>query len=56
MAPQEEIGETPHEGRKRPINEGKRPIKAMVLVDISVGCLMGYFRAEKIVKSVENWF
>ena len=30
---------------KRPINEGKRPIKAMVLVGISVGCLMGWFRA-----------
>ena len=30
---------------KRPINEGKRPIKAMVLVGISVGCLMGCFRA-----------
>ena len=30
---------------KRPINEGKRPIKAMVLVGVSVGCLMGCFRA-----------
>ena len=30
---------------KRPIKEGKRPIKAMVLVGISVGCLMGCFRA-----------
>ena len=30
---------------KRPSNEGKRPIKAMVLVGISVGCLMGCFRA-----------
>ena len=30
---------------KRPINEGKRPIKAKVLVGISVGCLMGCFRA-----------
>ena len=30
---------------KRPINEGKRPIKATVLVGISVGCLMGCFRA-----------
>ena len=30
---------------KRPINEGKRPIKAMVLVGISVGRLMGCFRA-----------
>ena len=30
---------------KRPINEVKRPIKAMVLVGISVGCLVGCFRA-----------
>ena len=30
---------------KRPINEGKRPIKAKVLVSVSVGCLMGCFRA-----------
>ena len=30
---------------KRPIKEGKRPIKAMVLVGISVGSLMGCFRA-----------
>ena len=30
---------------KRPINEGKRPMKAMVLVGISVGYLMGCFRA-----------
>ena len=30
---------------KRPINEGKWPIKAKVLVDVSVGCLMGCFRA-----------
>ena len=30
---------------KRPIKEAKRPIKAMVLVGISVGCLMGCFRA-----------
>ena len=30
---------------ERPIKEGKRPIKAMVLVGISVGCLMGCFRA-----------
>ena len=30
---------------KRPINEGRRPIKAMVLVGISVGGLMGCFRA-----------
>ena len=29
----------------RPINEGKRPIKAKVLVGVSVGCLMGCFRA-----------
>ena len=30
---------------KRPINEGKRPIKAKVLVGVSIGCLMGCFRA-----------
>ena len=30
---------------KRPINEGKRPIKAKVLVGVSVGSLMGCFRA-----------
>ena len=30
---------------KRPINEGKRPIKAKVLVGVSVGWLMGCFRA-----------
>ena len=30
---------------KRPIKVGKRPIKAMVLVGISAGCLMGCFRA-----------
>ena len=30
---------------KRPINEGKRPIKAKVLVGVSVGCLIGCFRA-----------
>ena len=30
---------------KQPINEGKRPIKAKVLVSVSVGCLMGCFRA-----------
>ena len=30
---------------KRPVNEGKQPIKAVVLVGISVGCLMGCFRA-----------
>ena len=30
---------------KRPINERKRPIKAKVLVGVSVGCLMGCFRA-----------
>ena len=30
---------------KRTINKGKRPIKAMVLVGISIGCLMGCFRA-----------
>ena len=28
---------------KRPINEGKRPIKAKVPVGVSVGCLMGCF-------------
>ena len=31
--------------RKRPIKEGKQPIKGMVLVGISVGCFMGCFRA-----------
>ena len=30
---------------ERPINEGKRPIKAKVLVGVSVGSLMGCFRA-----------
>ena len=30
---------------KRPINEGKPPIKAKVLVGVSVGSLMGCFRA-----------
>ena len=30
---------------KRPIKVGKRPIKAKVLVGVSVGCLMGCFRA-----------
>ena len=30
---------------KRAINEGKRPIKAKVLVGVSVGSLMGCFRA-----------
>ena len=30
---------------KRPIKVGKRPINPTVLVGISVGCLMGYFRA-----------
>ena len=30
---------------KRPINKGKRPIKAKVLVGVSVGCLIGPFRA-----------
>ena len=39
---------------KRPINEGKRPIKAMVLVGISVGCLMGCFRAPPPWTMVEN--
>ena len=31
--------------RRQPIKEGKRPIKDVVLVGISVGCLMGCFRA-----------
>ena len=30
---------------KRPIDERKRPIKAKVLFGVSVGCLMGCFRA-----------
>ena len=30
---------------KRPINKGKRPIEAKVLVGVSVGSLMGCFRA-----------
>ena len=30
---------------QRPINEGERPIKAKVLVGVSVGSLMGCFRA-----------
>ena len=30
---------------KRPINEGKRPVKGKVLVGVSVGSLMGCFRA-----------
>ena len=30
---------------KRPIDEGKRPIKAKVLVGVSIGSLMGCFRA-----------
>ena len=38
-------GRRPIKVGKRPIKEGKRPIKAMVLVGISVGCLMGCFRA-----------
>ena len=38
-------GKRPIKVGKRPIKEGKRPIKAMVLVGISVGCLMGCFRA-----------
>ena len=33
----------PIQDGKRLINEGKRPIKAKVLVGISVGCLMGCF-------------
>ena len=35
----------PIKAGKRPINERKRPIKAKVLVGVSVGCLMGCFRA-----------
>ena len=35
----------PNKVGKRPVNEGKRPIKAKVLVGVSVGCLMGCFRA-----------
>ena len=38
-------GKRPIKVGKRPIKEVKRPIKAMVLVGISVGCLMGCFRA-----------
>ena len=38
-------GKRPIKVGKRPSQEGKRPIKAMVLVGISVGCLMGCFRA-----------
>ena len=38
-------GKRPITVGKRPIKEGKRPMKAMVLVGISVGCLMGCFRA-----------
>ena len=38
-------GKCPIKVGKRPIKEGKLPIKAMVLVGISVGCLMGCFRA-----------
>ena len=38
-------GNRPIKVGKRPINEGKRPIKAKVLVGVSVGCLMGCFRA-----------
>ena len=38
-------GKRPIKVGKRPIKEGKRPIKAMVLVGISIGCLMGCFRA-----------
>ena len=38
-------GKRPIKVGKRPINEGKRPIKAKVLVGVSVGCLMGCFRA-----------
>ena len=35
----------PIKAGKRPMNEGKRPIKAKVLVGVSVGSLMGCFRA-----------
>ena len=38
-------GKRPIKVGKRPINEGKRPIKAKVLVGVSVGCVMGCFRA-----------
>ena len=38
-------GKRPIKVGKRPINEGKRPIKAKVLVGVSVGSLMGCFRA-----------
>ena len=38
-------GKRPIKVGKRPIKEVKRPIKAKVLVGISVGCLMGCFRA-----------
>ena len=38
-------GKRPIKVRKRPIKERKRPTKAMVLVGVSVGCLMGCFRA-----------
>ena len=50
---------------KRPINEGKRPIKAKVLVGVSVGSLMGCFRApptwrktaplKRPIKGSMNW-
>ena len=38
-------GKRPIKVGKRPIKEGKRPIKPMMLVGISIGCLMGCFRA-----------
>ena len=38
-------GKRPIKVGKRPINKRKRPIKAKVLVGVSVGCLMGCFRA-----------
>ena len=38
-------GKRPTKAGKRPIKEGKRPMKVMVLVGISVGCLVGCFRA-----------
>ena len=38
-------GKRPIKVGKRAIKEGKRPMKVMVLVGVSVGCLMGCFRA-----------
>ena len=48
------VGKRPIKVGKRPIKEGKRPIKAMVLVGISVGCLMGCFRAPISPAMAEN--